>query len=301
VCPVCNAKIMAKRAMEWGAMVAAWLGQGHRVALMTFTMRHRAGQGLGMLWDSLSDAWGSVTAGNGWLGNKRDYRVAHVLRVVEVTHGRNGWHVHVHALVFVEGEPNQSLMESLHGAMFGRWRASLLRSGLRAPLMRGQDVRIVGTEWIADYLAKSTDRARAVGREVAWSQGKKARTAFGTVTQWDILDGVQQGDADALDWWREWERGSAGRRQVSYSRGMREYFRLLREESDEEIAAEELGSSADDVVVITEGGWRQLLACDATTLGPLRAMEQGGWPAVRAYLEERGIEYRVCDDIEAVA
>lgn len=300
-CPVCNAKIMARRALEWGAMIAAWQGEGSTVALATFTMRHRKGQRLGDLWDGLSKAWGRVAGGKAWVLDRQRYGVAHVLRVVEVTYGDNGWHVHIHALLFLEGRPDFADVEELHGAMFGRWSRSLERSGLRKPTMQGQDVRIVGTEWVADYLAKTTDRAAAAGRELAWSQGKEARSVYGTRTPWTFLDGIEAGDADELDRWHAWEKGSAGRRQVSYTRGMREYFRLLAEQSDEEIAAEEMGSSDDDVVVLTAAGWHRLLSVDHTTLGPLRAMETGGWPAVRAYLEERGVGYTLAEKIGEVA
>lgn len=301
VCPVCNAKIMGRRALEWGSMIAAWQAEENSVGFMTFTMRHTRTDRLSESWDAVAGAWSKVTSGKGWLLDKSAHAVRHVLRVVEVTYGPNGWHVHLHVLVFVEGRPGLAGLVRLHGSMFGRWRSALKRSGFRAPTMAGQDVREAGTEWVADYLAKTTDRARAVGRELAWSQGKTARSVFGTRTPWTFLDGIAAGDADELDRWHAWEKGSAGRRQVTYTKGMRDYFRLSTEQTDEQIAAEQMGTAEDDVVTITAAGWLRLLTVDGTSLGPLQAMERGGWSAVKSYLDARAVGYRRADGREVAA
>ncbi|MEW6747906.1 MAG: replication protein, partial [Planctomycetota bacterium] len=74
--PVCNAKIMARRAVEVGAAIALWQAQGHPVAFATFTMRHRKGQPLASLWDALSGAWQRAVGGKSWYRDKALHRVA---------------------------------------------------------------------------------------------------------------------------------------------------------------------------------------------------------------------------------
>lgn len=293
VCPVCNAKVMARRALELGTAIAAWQARGGTVVLVTFTMRHRLGQGLVLLWDSLSYGWARVTSGTSWLRDKGAHGVVHYARTVEVTTGRNGWHVHAHVLLFLHGKVADGSLSALHGGMFGRWRAAMVARGLAAPTMAGQDIRVVGTEWVAEYLTKSTDRARSAGREVTMSQGKRARSVLGTEPTWVLLDRVSEGDADALDLWHEWERGSKGRRQITWSRGARQDLGLTAEQTDEEIAEQEHGGVT--LLYVTADGWRRLLITEGGTLGPLVAAEAGGMAGARAYLEEHGIEFETVD------
>lgn len=296
--PVCNAKIMARRALEIGAAVALWQAQGHPVGFLTFTMRHRKGQSLGELWDALQRAWARATTGRGWYRDRALYGVAGWLRVVEVTWGDNGWHVHVHALAFLEGKATPQTVAQLHSSMFSRWSAALGDAGLASPLMVGQDARLVTGPADADlaaYLAKSVDHGdpRLLGLELTQSQSKRARTAHGTVSPWHFLDQVELGDADALDRWHEWEQTSHGRRQITWSRGLRERLGLRREASDEEIAAEEIGTSADDLLVITADGWDLLCRTPARLADVLTTAEQSGLTGLRCLLDTWGVTYRL--------
>jgi hypothetical protein len=117
---------------------------------------------------------------------------------------------------------------------------------------------------------------------------------------WDLLDDVfSSGDADALDRWHEWERASKGRRQITFSRGLRARLGMLVEEqTDEEIAAEEVGSSADDLVAITDEGWREVVRRPVLQPQLLAAARTGGLTAVRQVLEAEGIGYRVLQRVE---
>ena len=45
---------------------------------------------------------------------------------------------------------------------------------------------------------------------------------------------------DDLKLWRQWEKASRGRRQVAYSKGLREWAGLRKAKEDEEIASETL-------------------------------------------------------------
>jgi hypothetical protein len=307
VCPVCNAKIMARRALEIGAAVATWQARGGAVAFGTFTMRHDRSQGLRDLWNALSKAWGMVTGGKQWIKDKDRYGIAGWLRAVEVTWGRNGWHVHVHTLVFLQADAVH--LENLHARMFGRWSRSLVRQGLRSPLVQGQDFRWLSgpaDAALAGYLTKSVDvpgspgasaergtgdHGAAIGLEVVYSQGKRARSSLSTQTPWALLDGVEQGDAASLGMWHEWERGSHNRQQLRWSKGLRELLAVGSEQSDEDIASEEHGSQDDDLVHITGAGWRRLIEVPADLAGLLTAVERGGLRAARAFLDARGVEY----------
>ena len=67
-CPVCAPRILAGRTAELGA-VAGWARENsHTLMLSTLTVRHKATQSLGEVWDGINDGWSHVTAGAGWSG-----------------------------------------------------------------------------------------------------------------------------------------------------------------------------------------------------------------------------------------
>ena len=268
-CPVCSQKIATQRAADLAKAVAAWHVLGGRVLMVTLTMRHRRGQALADLWDALSYAWGRVTSGAGWIqdgvdfgrviprtvktgqykGEVRNAMRIGFARVVETTHGKNGWHVHVHALLFVKGDITEDGAYALADSMFGRWVPALTDKGFTAPtLAHGVDVRLIGLDDsvnLGDYFTKSVYTAEKAGWEVAGGSGKKA--GYGNRTPFQILsDVVKDGDADDLSIWWEWEEASHNRRQLTWSAGLRDFLELGAEKTDEEITEEELGG---DVVL----------------------------------------------------
>jgi hypothetical protein len=294
--PVCNAKVMARRAVEVGAAVALWQSQGGSVAFGTLTMRHGRQDRLAALWDALSAAWKSVTTGSQWVKDQCAHEVEGWLRIVETTWSpRNGWHVHVHVLVFLRGKQTGQRVRRLHERMFGRWERALVRAGLGRPLMLAQDMHLVvdaGDGELARYFTKVTDNARRVGLEVTQSQTKQARARQGGRTPWGFLDDVEQlGTVEALDRWHEWESASRNRKQMTWSTGLRAQLGLLAEQTDEEVAATEHGSADDDLVLIDGDGWKRLTAEPESLSHLLTLTERGGLAYLRTFLDLRGITY----------
>lgn len=105
-CPVCSEKIQATRQAEVASALLMARLLGWEVGFFTFTVRHkrRRGQGLAAVWGAVDDAWRAATGGAGpvWAADRADFGVRGYVRLVEVTQGFNGWHVHVHALVFFD-------------------------------------------------------------------------------------------------------------------------------------------------------------------------------------------------------
>lgn len=290
--PVCNAKIMARRALEIGAAVETWQGLGHGVAMMTFTLRHHKRQRLGGLWDVVSKAWASVTSGKGWVSDK-GLGVEGFLRVTEVNVGLNGWHVHIHALIFLDGSFSAGNLEKLHASMTRRWVSAAKRLGLAAPLVVGQDCKLITSaadKELGQYLAKAVHGGHAVGLEFTHSQSKRARRDHSTVSVWTLLDNARDGIDEAVQLWQEFERVSKGKRQISWSQGLRKRLQLAAEKTDEEIAGEELGSCDDDLVIITRDGWASLVR-QRLLVECLAAAEAGGLAGLRDWLAVHGIDF----------
>lgn len=295
-CGVCNAKIMARRQLEIGAAVELWKASGGQVAFGTMTMRHWTGHRLEDLWSALSKAWGRVTGGKSWLRDKRRHGIAGWLRVVEVTFGENGWHVHIHSLFFLESSTVTPELDALKSSMLGRWSAALKSLGLPSPLAVGQDLHLLdgaADEALAAYFTKAVHSAKRIGLELTSTQTKKARGVYKTRSPWAFLDDVLDlGDADALGYWHEYQRASKGRRQLTWSQGLRELLGLRAEKSDEEVAGEELGTKADDLVLITAAGWRVVIG-SRLMVPILEIVEKQGLSGVRALLDVSGVEYEL--------
>jgi hypothetical protein len=306
VCPVCSQKIMSRRALEIGALVAAAGSEGIPVAFCTLTMRHHRGQSLGQLWDALAKGWKSATNGKHWQAQKAAAGFEGYTRVVETTYGDNGWHVHPHCLMIGHGLGTQSGLDALMVPFWERWSRSLQRAGLAAPLPKASDWQIVGHHLegtkLGEYLAKGAGAAGAIGMELTQTQSKIARSVHKTSSHWSLLtDGPVNGEVQALRLWREWEKSSKGRRQIAWSRGLRERFGIIADKTDEDIAGEELGTVDDTVVYITRRGWEHLVRTPVLIAQLLHAAETLTPYQLSQWLWAKGIHHRKAqtDAVEA--
>ncbi len=299
-CPRCASRIWAGRGDELRRALDTWHERGGTVALVTLTMRHRKGQGLAMLWDALGDAWAAAASRNRKVRRLRDeLGVAGWVRVVEATNGRAGWHLHTHALVFLDMPPEQAqtAVEQLGAAMFDGWSRRLVRAGLDAPLADkgGLDARVLdlreAREHAARYPVKATYERAAY--ELTGATGKDGRR--GNRSHWGILRGfVETGDCADLALWHEWERASKGRRALTWSAGLRNRVGLDVEHTDEELAEDEQ-RPADCVALISKEAWAGVCALPGGPPQLLEAVERArdpvrGWAVVCALLAEWGLD-----------
>jgi hypothetical protein len=290
-CPVCSARIWAERGDELATAIGAHRARGGTVVMVTLTMRHKRSDKLCDLWDALSDAW--TAARGGYSGSRAalaDAGCTGWVRAIEATHGANGWHLHVHALMFLSPGPAGLVdrlsadelnshrdrgVAAMGAGMFAAWAKRLHRAGFR-PLRDsgGLDVAIVtGEDAIAAYMSKATFSEASAAGEATGQHSKRA--AFGNRTPWGILSTIARTgqlasrpvDPDAPGaraklsadgaLWREWERTSRGRRALTWSQGLRDELVSEPERSDDDIAAEH----DDDRIVVAllpVSTWREL-------------------------------------------
>jgi len=284
-CPVCAAKIAAGRAEELSQVMRTVLTAGGSASLITLTMRHHSGHQLKDLWQALSAAWHGVISGKQWTEDQELGGMLGWVRVVEATHGRNGWHLHVHVLVCWKRSVPLGLAQEIGQRMWQRWTKALERHGFTSWKHRGGvDVRMasLGTDNLAQYFTK-------LAREITYSHTKESRggrSPLGIVT-----DGLRTGDADDLALWQEWEQASFGRRQLTWSLGkhdLRKLAGLGSEQSDEEIAEEDL--QGEEVIALPRPTWQALLLGELTT-DLLDAAELAGVQGACAFLQVRGLTF----------
>lgn len=297
VCPRCNSKVMARRAFELGALIASAQSQGFVAVEITLTLRHSLTDDLATLWSTLSHCWDRARNGKVWSKDCERFGVLGWLRVVEVTDGRNGWHPHLHGVVFVR-EIDAEGVNRLASGMFGRWQRAAVRQGLEAPELVGQEWHVIGEggdSKISQYLteAKTYGSSVAIGLELTQTQSKQARSMYATRSTWDLLDDAINGEVRALARWWEYEQASTGKRQISYSRHLREVLGVNFDDlTDDEIADEEVGSADDAGVIVTPAGWNRMAGNPDWIPASLEVLQKAGWSALSDFLTQRGVQHQ---------
>lgn len=285
-CPVCSRSISAERAQEVAAVLRAAQAQGCSVAFVTLTMSHRAGTPLRASWDALTAGWRSVTSGAAWTKDQEKFGVVGWLRAIEITHGANGFHVHVHAMIVFDGPVSPDLMFAMGDRLFGRWERGIGRKGFTAVMDRGGlDVRPVllnseSIDAVAAYVSKAA-------MEAVSSATKHARGANRAPFQ-ILRDAVATGNADDIETWWEIEQASVGRKKITWSQSLRTWAGLHRERTEEEIVSE--NRHGEDQLALPPETWERV---QHEVEDLLDTIEAGGLTAAERWLRSRGLSYRL--------
>lgn len=291
-CPVCSAKISAQRSEEIGQVLNRAQRRGYSLALVTLTVRHHKGQGLREVWDAVASGWKAVTTGSGWLADQKKYGIKGWVKAVEVTHGANGWHVHVHTALIFKAQKDVSFdvqAKALGLRLFSRWQTGLGKVGFTAS-RKGFDAQAVGTAKDAEKLAHYLAKGAGMAKEATLGQFKEAKN--GNRTPFQILQSLlDAGDMEDLALWHEWESGSRGRRQIGWAKGLREWAGVGESLSDEELAQQELGTSDDDLVLLPGDSWEEVRA-QGLEVKVLEVAEALGALGLRQWLDFVGLAWQ---------
>ncbi|MEK6440125.1 hypothetical protein WBK50_14245 [Pseudonocardia sp. T1-2H] len=187
-------------------------------------------------------------------------------------------------MVALDGPTSPDLMDELGGRMFVRWERKLSKLGFSAVADKGgldvRPVRMTGEsiESIADYISKITS-------EITSPTTKEARS--GNRSPFAILrDALSTGLESDVLLWLVWEKVSHNRRQLTWSRALRDWAGLHREKSDDEIVSED--RHGDDVLVIPRESWDRVRD-ELPDL--LDAVEIGGLDAAISWMRSRSLEF----------
>jgi hypothetical protein len=217
-CPVCAANIYARRAAELERAIANHSGQAK---LLTLTVRHQKTDDLEKLKRGLNRAWGLMNEGNrkGWRKN-----VDHYVRALEVTWGKNGWHPHLHNILF--GVPGADWNE-VEREVKHRWaRCVAIALGEKWVPTESRGVFLGACDREGAYLAK-------LGLEVS-QIGTKAPKQ-GRLNPWNICYQAGLKKPWAVVLWMQYTDAMFGARQLTWSKGAKEALRV--DEVTDELAA----------------------------------------------------------------
>lgn len=278
-CPVCAAKVAETRRAELNNGLVAHLGQGGAAYLITQTFPHEADHPVAELLEKLAKARQSFKNSRTYkriLGVKRNPQgqiieqgyagAIGAVTSMEITISQeNGWHPHVHMLVFAqpnglgEGEPlneKGDLDSALIRELKTAWVNILLKSGLGSTdkitaMMGGTDdnptgraFNVRGGNQAAEYIAK-------YGRDERWGQssemtkhyakqgGAGQRDGLDHFTPFQLLAWAGNEDAWAQRKFIEYSDAIDGKRAVTWSPWLKKSLGVDSDQTDEEIAADD--------------------------------------------------------------
>ncbi len=256
-CPVCSKRISNHRREQLWKAGSTWRSRGFHVYLLTLTLPHSREDKPFDLTDKLLAAYNEMTSGRTRLAAAlKSYGYAGQVRALEVTVGdANGWHPHLHILLFVKKRLPGTRSEhgrSTHvtGAvfedLFSNWEQACLGLGLDAPSREANTLQDGSAAF--NYITKW-----GPADELARAHSKRAKK--GGRTPWQLLEDAYMGDLHAGKLFQDFVAAFKGRRQLFWSRGLRDLLGLAEEADDEQAA--ELGSDGEyqerptDAVIVT--------------------------------------------------
>jgi hypothetical protein len=257
-CPVCSWKIATGRGHEVQSVIDQHLKTGGGVYLITATIPHDQGDDLKPLRTAVSNAWRKTISGRAWLRMKQRIGFEGFIRALEVTHGVNGWHPHLHLLFFTKKPLPSTEAAILRLFLFERWNRAITCAGYR-PTTPEHGLTIEHGHRAGHYVAKV---ASGLVSEVTQSAGKSGRG--GSRTPLQILEAIGETDQQAdRRLWREWLTGIYGARQLTYSRSIREKYLRAGSPTDTELAGDKNQDEADTLVLsLPAAVWDRLIRAD---------------------------------------
>jgi len=307
-CPVCAPVVRERKAQEIEAGLVPFLGLDRSFTgrnapqslaedprgsalWVTLTARHFRRDSLASRLDVMSRAMGLCLNGEPWKRRAARLSYAGLIRALEVTYGRNGWHPHVHAVLLFDRELSAGELAEFEDWLYRRWSGVLAKRRLGSITKRnGVDVRrVVAAEGLSAYMAKVED-GWGVGLELARADLKAGRRS-GSIKPVQLLANfAETGDADQLALWLEYEAATFGKRAIVWSRGLRGRLGLDAEASDVELAASE-GDGPGEVlltVLVAHAVWNRHVKAGTTgdLLTRIEGMASGGLRGVHQWPEE---------------
>ncbi len=270
MCPVCAGYVAEGRRSELRELADAH-GRAFRdgaIYMAAFTLSHYRFQSARELRRAVSACWSKVIAGKSWKLAAARATCRGWVRALEVTHGRNGWHPHIHAVFFLEQQANAAEFGIW---LFERWARAVARAGF------GECSPAAWSFESAAHYDAVTDYVVKGNFDYELTRGHMKDAKRGGRSPFQLLADADACDGKAAQLFREFADAFKGARQVTYSMG-------LRAASDEELA----DAPAEIIGLMPSAIYRSIMFCGLAA-DVLEAAERGGWARVLIFLEGEGI------------
>jgi hypothetical protein len=170
---------------------------------------------------------------------------------------------------------NQELI-SLQENLLLQWQSACVSSGLPLPNNHGLD--LVNGAWAAAYVTKW-------GIEEEMTKGHlKQGIKDGHVSPFGLLDLYDQGDEGAGERFQQFAKVFKGKRQLVWSKGLRELLKVGEQKPDDEIISE-IEKASEEVMKISYSDFQQILKYEKESEFLCQVCAQGK-EAVRAFIDD---------------
>lgn len=230
---------------------------------LTLTISHRWGDDLRAMRTKVGLVHRQMWSGRAGKELRARWGIVGHVRSLEVTHGMNGWHPHLHCIIVTEGLLSDAEVESLRLELARRWCDLAEKMDLTRPLEEQQHAESIHSPHdAARYIAKFGESSELTG--ASNKQGREGgRTPFQILA--DCLD-IERRIARALNTeqpvppelrralrhnvrlWRTWERDIKGARFLTWSKGLKARYTIT-ERTDEEIAQAKEGATRPQIII----------------------------------------------------
>jgi hypothetical protein len=234
-CPVCAAKILARRAEEIKHACTEWRHEGCHVYMLTLTVRHALGDDLKWIRTQMSAAYSGMWKGRAGMALSQHCTREHHIKSTEVTFGSNGYHPHYHVLMFTTDE----LTDVHKREMLEAWKHQVsekLGASHVPDDAHGIELSVSHDD---NYISK-------MGLEVAGITMKAAKGS--NLTMWQVADCAAGGQKWARRVWHEYVKAMHGARRQVWSQGAKRYFGI-KHLSDQAIAEAPIGDKQGPLYV----------------------------------------------------
>jgi hypothetical protein len=285
VCPVCAAKISERRKRDLRVCMDKHEATGGSFVLASFTFSHDRYDILGDLVKKMLKGWAFFR--KDWTFVNKimpNYGIIGWVRGVEVTHGDNGFHPHIHIVLFVTKPVD---LEALRADLFPLWFRACEKQCLGLPNEKhGVDVQ--DGQSAGDYVAKG-----AWGLENEVTKGhikksKKGRSPFDLLRDYAYNDDKQAG---AL--FIEYVKGMHGVHQLQASESL--YDRYGYKVTPDEQVAVEYEEHSYELGRFTDEQWIAVIYFDRKWNARAIIKELGrkhSWKEVMEFVQSLVTEYR---------
>lgn len=287
-CPICASKISERRRVELQPVVDSWPERGGSVLLLTLTMRHTKKEPLKFVLAGLTGATDKLRSGEWWQNFVKRHAILGLVRSLELTHGKNGWHPHTHYLIFTS--KTVDLYELLHAIRL-RWRHVLIQAGRSASYERGADIRYVDGK-VPSYMTKlgltfshEDDIIEDKPASDFWTATHElVKSTFktgheGSRSPIELLRDSMAGDGQAAKLWQEYGVVLKGHKHLVYSRGFKNFLGIT-DKKDSELVRESHKNEALTMIDFSPTQWQEIinqglrgLLLDVASMGDIEALK----------------------------
>jgi hypothetical protein len=213
--------------------------------MLTLTLRHDASM-------SLFDVLGALLRSYRNSRHRKAFKAIRsltvgVVRALEITWGENGWHPHLHLLLFMESPDEREKLESTLADFVTDWRFVVGRDlGVMPSVERAVDLT-----WFGSDSAAAAGYVSKVAKEITQADSKSGRDPFALLD----VEGIARDRAVAT--FMEYADTMRGVQSISWSKGLRNLLNLGSNKTDEQLV-EDLDVGDEVVEMIPHVEWLRI-------------------------------------------